>query len=114
MWETIVIMEEGNRPHPRCPGCDMFSPWKALNGRHITVEFLSRGSNRKFLRLATEEYRARAETAFLAYDPPPVNLMEFKYLGCVLMAMDDYWTEMVMNIRKDRKKWAQMSKIMDQ
>ena len=40
--------------------------------------------------------------------------MEFKYLGCVLMAMDDYWTEMVMHIRKDRKKWAQMSKFMDQ
>ena len=22
--DMIVIMEEGNRPHPRCPDCDMF------------------------------------------------------------------------------------------
>ena len=24
--DTIVIMEEGNHPHPLCPTCDMFVP----------------------------------------------------------------------------------------
>ena len=32
--DTIVILEEGNLPHPRCPLCDMMVPWKALNGTH--------------------------------------------------------------------------------
>ena len=25
--DTIVILEEGNRPRPRCPKYDMFMPW---------------------------------------------------------------------------------------
>ena len=32
--DTVVILEEGNLPHPRCPLCDMMVPWKALNGTH--------------------------------------------------------------------------------
>ena len=24
MWDTIVILLEGNRPYPQCPKCDMF------------------------------------------------------------------------------------------
>ena len=31
---TMVILEEGNLPHPRCPLCDILVPWKALNGTH--------------------------------------------------------------------------------
>ena len=31
--DTIIILEEGNLPHPRCENCDMFVPWRALNGR---------------------------------------------------------------------------------
>ena len=33
--DTVVILEEGNLPHPRCPRCDMQVPRKALNGRHL-------------------------------------------------------------------------------
>ena len=32
--DTVVIMEEGNSPHPRCARCDMQVPRRALNGRH--------------------------------------------------------------------------------
>ena len=31
---TVVILEEGNSPHPLCPACDMFVPWSALNLCH--------------------------------------------------------------------------------
>ena len=30
---TVVILEEGNPPHPRCAQCDMLVPRRALNGR---------------------------------------------------------------------------------
>ena len=38
-WDTIVILEEGNQPYPRCPQCDMFVSHKALNVRHLTTDF---------------------------------------------------------------------------
>ena len=47
MLDTVVILEEGNFPHPRCTRCNMFVPWVALNGRHPDTEFFSKGSERK-------------------------------------------------------------------
>ena len=44
---TIVILEEGNRPYHRCPKCDMFVSHKALNGRHLATAFCCRGEERK-------------------------------------------------------------------
>ena len=32
---TVVILEEGNIPLPRCPRCDLQVSRKALNGRHL-------------------------------------------------------------------------------
>ena len=31
---TVVILEEGNFPHPRCARCDMQVPRRALNEQH--------------------------------------------------------------------------------
>ena len=37
--DSVVILEEGNFPHPRCALCDMLVPRRALNGRHpLTVQ----------------------------------------------------------------------------
>ena len=32
--DIVVILEEGNLPHPRCSRCDMLVLWRALNGKH--------------------------------------------------------------------------------
>ena len=32
--DTVVILEYGNPPHPRCPLCYILVPWRALNGTH--------------------------------------------------------------------------------
>ena len=32
--DTVVILEEGNLPHPRCPMCDMLVLWRSLNRMH--------------------------------------------------------------------------------
>ena len=32
--DTVVILEEGNLPHPRFPLCDMLVLWKSLNETH--------------------------------------------------------------------------------
>ena len=46
MRETIVILEEGNRPYPRCPKCKFFVSHEALNGRHLAADFCHRGEHR--------------------------------------------------------------------
>ena len=33
--DTVVMLDEGNFPHPRCARCDMQVPQKELNGRRL-------------------------------------------------------------------------------
>ena len=32
--DTVVILEEGNLSHPRCPLCDILVTWRSLSGMH--------------------------------------------------------------------------------
>ena len=49
---TVVILEEGNLPLPRCPQCDLQVSRKALNGRHLGISQCRTGTERKRRRLA--------------------------------------------------------------
>ena len=42
MRYTVVIPEERIRPLPRCPKCDMFVTWRALNGKHQDTAMCAR------------------------------------------------------------------------
>ena len=55
VWETIVILGEGNQPNPRFPKCVMFMFHKALNGQYPATAFCRRGEERKRRRLSEEE-----------------------------------------------------------
>ena len=41
--DTVVMLEEGNLPLPRCPRCDLQVSRKALNGRHLGTCMSHRG-----------------------------------------------------------------------
>ena len=110
--DTVVILGEGNRPHLRCDRCNMFVPRAALNASHPGTEMCARGVERKRLRLAAKVARASAETVFRAYGQPLANVGSFKYLGHLLLATDDDWPAVVVNLRKARNKWARMPWIM--
>ena len=45
--DTVVIVEEGNFPHPWCPLCDMLVPWRSLNRMHWCTGKLKKGAERK-------------------------------------------------------------------
>lgn len=47
MRDTILILEEGLRPHTRFPTCDMFVPWVGLNLHHPTTYLCAWGADRK-------------------------------------------------------------------
>ena len=109
---TVVILEGGNPPHPQCPRCDMLMLWKALNGRHTSTAYCAKGMERKRRWMAAEEMRKSAARVFQAYGRPLETVSFFKYLGCILMALGDNWTEVVVNLRKARNIWARLYRIL--
>ena len=62
--DTVVILEEGNFPQPRCAQCDMLVPRWALNGRHPDTAQCARGAERKRRKLAEAETRVISKRAF--------------------------------------------------
>ena len=51
---------------------------------------------------------------FKTYRRPLVAVEKFKYPGRVLKASDDDWPAVVGNLRKERKRWARMLRILGQ
>ena len=41
--DIVIILEEGNLPHPRCSQCNMLVPWRALNGSHHATAMCKKG-----------------------------------------------------------------------
>ena len=65
--DMTVILEEGKRPHPLCPACDMFVPWAAMNHHHPATTLCAWVSDRKRQLMVEVEARAGAATAFQEY-----------------------------------------------
>ena len=110
--DTVVMLEEGNLPHPRCPWCNLQVPRKALNGRQLGTLQCQKGAERKQRRLAETETRKNTERAFLAYGKPMAAVSEFRYLGRMLTATDDDWPAVAGNIRKARMSWGRLARVL--
>ena len=61
MRDIVIILEEGNLPHPRFPRYDMFVLWRELNGRHKNTDMCRSGADKKRRRLAEAEVRDSAD-----------------------------------------------------
>ena len=55
--DTVVILEEGNLPHPQCPQYNMLVTRRALKGIHPATEKCARGAEKKRRRIAEAEMR---------------------------------------------------------
>ena len=58
VWDTVVILGEGNLSHLRCPLCDMMVLWRYFNESHKRTSQWKKGADRKRRILAAEEARA--------------------------------------------------------
>ena len=96
----MVILEEVNFPHPRCPRCNLQVPRKALNGHHLGTAQCKMGEEQKRRRLAEKETRENSERAFHAYGKPMEAVSGFRYPGWLLTATDDDWPAVAGNTRK--------------
>ena len=103
---TVVMLEEGNLPLPRCPRCDLQVSRKALNGSHLGTIQCRTGTERKRRRLAEAMMWDNSEWAFHAYGKPMEAVSEFRYLGRLLIATDDDWPALAGNNRKARVSWG--------
>ena len=110
--DTIVILEEGNWPYPRCPQCNIFVPQKALNGRNLATEFCRRIMEKKWSLLAEEESWAGTERALTDYGALLSQVTSFKYLGRVIASDNNNCLSMVRNLRRARKKRSQLTRIL--
>ena len=61
-----------------------------------------------------EEMHKSMERAFQDCGRTLETVTSFKYLGQVLTAADDNWMEVVGNLRKEQKSWAQLARILGQ
>ena len=66
----------------------------------------------KRLQLAVEEARAESAMALTAYGYPIATDPSFKYLGRIVLVLNDYWSAVVHNLSKARKKWAHLSRVL--
>ena len=62
--DTMVIFEEVNLPHPRCPQFYMMVPWIALNGSHLATVQCTREAEQKIRQLVEEELWESSERVF--------------------------------------------------
>ena len=112
VWDTMVILQEGNLPHPQCSLCNMLVPWRSLNGSHKHTSQCMPGAEPNQWSLAVEEERAVKSRAFSTYGSTLVMVPPFNYLGRVLLAVDDYWPAMIRILKKSRAVWKGMTRIL--
>ena len=110
--DIVVMLEEGNFPHPRCAKCDMQVTRRELNGRHPGTAQCAKGAERKRRWLAEMEPRENLERYLEAYGAPIESVLEFKYLGRILTEMDDDWLAVIRNLRKASRSWGFLSRVL--
>ena len=71
-----------------------------LKQRHPNTAQGVKGAERKWSRLAAEEMRTIVEWYLQAYGLLLTLVSLFKYLGKVLIASDNYWPVLVVNLSK--------------
>ena len=103
---SILIPEEGNQSHPRCPQCDMFFPQEAVHWAHPTSSMCRRGSKRKQQRLVSMETEERIGRVFLSYGTLLVAVPSFRSLGRMLLSYNNDWPAVEHNLRQARVKWG--------
>ena len=109
---TVVILEEGNLPLPRCPRCDLQVSRRALNGRHMETNQCKTGAEKKQRRLAAAEVETATEKAFHAYRKKMRAVTELRYLGRVMTNTDDNWRAVAGDLRKARVTWGRLARIL--
>ena len=104
--DTIIILNEGMGPHPRCRQCGMFVPQEILATGHLGTKIYRRGVERKCLRIAANVTWVVSGTEFRARDQVLEKVYTFKYLDRMVCFDDSYWSAVTRNLQRAWRKWG--------
>jgi hypothetical protein len=110
--DTLVILEEGSVPLPRCEHCGMHVPAAALSSGHYQTAVCRAGAERARRRLALEDSRLAREVVFSVKGSQLASVSVFRYLGRELSSSDDDWPAVYRNVNKARQRWAHISRVL--
>ena len=110
--DLVVIPSEGSVPLPKCERCGMQTERGALYGRHQRTRLCMEGWEKKMQHEAAEAARLALAQSFTAYGEQLERVEVFKYLGRLLAYDDNDTQAMRGNLKKARKSWAQVSRVL--
>ena len=110
--DSLVILEEGSHPLPRCELCGMHVPYSALNGRHRHSRTCREGVDRRRQRNAMMEAKRAMDIQFTAKGSQLERVPTFRYLGRPLSMTDDDWPAIYRNLTRARQKWGRFSRLL--
>jgi hypothetical protein len=110
--DLVYLPSKGPVPLPRCERCGMQTERGALLGRHQRTQLCREGWDKKVQHEATETTRVALTQSFTAYGDKLERVEVFKYLG-QLLAYDNNDTQAMQgNLKKARKSWGRVSRIL--
>ena len=80
----------------------MLVTWWSLNRQHQLTAQCKKGAGRKLYCLAAEEEIAVASWLISMYGCPLDMVTSFRYLGRVILTVDDNWPEVIRNLVNPR------------
>ena len=109
--DTIIILEEGAIPLPKCPKCGIFQ--KDVGSKHqqsaSCKQFTIRLDN---MNAQIENERLAQDTIFTVFGEKIETVTEFKYLGRIVTDTDDDIPTVINNLNKAGNAWGQIHRIL--
>lgn len=99
-------------PPTECALCGMYVTAYALSRGHINSGVCRAGAARRRQELAQRRAEAALNVRFTAYGTELESVTTFRYLGRPLSCTDSDWPALYWNLKKARKRWAQVSRVL--
>jgi hypothetical protein len=110
--DLVVLPSEGTVPFPRCKRCEMQTKAGTLYRKHQRTWLCREGWERKKQHVAAEAARIALARTFMAYGEDLERVEVFIYLGRLLRYDDNDSQAMRLNLKKARKSWAWVSRVL--
>jgi Reverse transcriptase (RNA-dependent DNA polymerase) len=108
---TIIIMEDGVNPLPKCPKCGIFQ--RDVGDRHQNTATCKQFALQLQIKCMQEQNVVLAqETTFTVFGETIENVHEFKYLGRIVTDSDEDKTTVIHNLNRAGKAWGQLHRLL--
>jgi hypothetical protein len=107
--DTVIILQEGPVPLPRCASCGMFSTTALA---HPETSECKKWTKRAEKETKQGEKAKAMQTKFYVNGQAVQQVTEFKYLGRVLDAEDNDQKAVMYNLNKAKQQWGRLTRVL--